>query len=131
MKYEVTPDVVKDLICNHDFCADEPCVKVPVGVTGTIIPPAKIGRPWRGVVVFGGTLPLTLAVSPLPAWMTAETGPNFISLWGTPTEPAGTVVLSVSGADSEGHLVTETVTIEVSEQAEEPEEPEEPEPATV
>jgi hypothetical protein len=84
--YEVTAEAVKDLVCNHDCCADQECPKVPAAVAGTSLPAPAAGTPWSGTVVFAGTAPLEIGHGPLPGWLSAETGPNWLRLEGTPPD---------------------------------------------
>jgi hypothetical protein len=114
LDYRVTVEVVKDLVCNYDCCTDEPCPKTPVSISGELVPDAKVDVPWTGAVVFAGTLPLILSTGPLPAWLTATVGPNFIRLGGTPTV-AGDYHVSVAGADTIGTLAAKVVDITVTE----------------
>jgi hypothetical protein len=110
VQYEITTEVVKDIVCNYDCCGDVPCPKEPVSVAGSLVTDGKVGEPWHGTVIYKGDLPIIFATAPLPAWMSYTTGPNFIEFSGTPTE-AGDITLSVSAADTLGHLIVQQVSL--------------------
>lgn len=105
--FENSTAVTRWLICNHDCCADSPCVCAPVELAGAHSPNARVGEPWTGVAVFSGTGPIRIGASSRPSWMTATVGSNSIILTGVPTS-AGTYSVSVAAANC-GETVATTV----------------------
>jgi hypothetical protein len=99
--FEVTVSVVQHLICSYDCCGDGPCPAAPVTVTTLTLPGGKVGQPWTGLAVFGGSAPMQLAVTELPGWVSAEAGENYIRLTGTPPG-AGTFGVAVTGTNETG-----------------------------
>lgn len=98
--FEMSEPVIDWKICNLNCCeGDCPCE--PVAVQGLTLPAAVVGRPWNGSAVFSGTLPITIAASGFPGWVTTEISANSLSFSGTPTG-AGSFSVSVSGANCAG-----------------------------
>jgi hypothetical protein len=95
--FEVTLSVVREEICHYDCCAEGDCACLPAEAAGRVLPPATAGQPWEGSVIFKGDLPMVMGAGALPAWMQAETGPNYLRLYGT---PSGIGVYSIAVAAS-------------------------------
>ena len=112
--FEVTVEMVKHLICNHDCCSDGPCPVEPPSVAGKLFAEAVVGEPWYGTVVFSGALPLSLGVGALPAWIKVESGPSYLRLSGVPPE-AGTVSVGVAATNRSGEVVVDSTSVVVSE----------------
>ena len=101
---DVTPALVKWLICNYDCCDSAPCECTPVEGVGRALGQATVGRPWEGMFIFSGTLPIEVALSSdssVPGWMTVSYGPNYVKLSGTPTGP-GTFHVSAVATNCSG-----------------------------
>lgn len=98
--FENTVAVTKWLICNYN-CCDGPCPCVPATAAGFVLPNGQVGVAWEGVFIFSGDLPMECGVSVLPAWMSAEIGPNYVKLKGTPSGE-GTYPLSASATNCSG-----------------------------
>jgi hypothetical protein len=111
LSFEVTLSVVRWEICHYDCCAEAPCPGEPVAAAGLVLPPAQVGSPWEGTAIFSGTQPITIGAQGLPPWMTAETGPNYLRLSGTP-DAAGVWQLSFAAANLAGsQLAIQTGTV--------------------
>ena len=100
VRWEMTPAVVKDLICTHNCCDDE-CPCDAVAAAGFALPNATHGVPWQGSAIFTGSTPMELAVAGAPSWMRVEKGANFIAFYGTPTA-AGEYTLAVAATNCAG-----------------------------
>lgn len=99
--FEMSLPAIDWRICNLNCCADEECPCVPVTADGYTAPPATVGTPWRGTVVFTGDLPMTFGVTGMPSWMTASAGASSVVLSGTPTA-VGTSTIAVTGINCSG-----------------------------
>jgi hypothetical protein len=100
LKFEVTPSVVREIVCSHD-CCETPCPEDPVAAAGVLLPPARTGIPWDGTMVFTGSLPIMMGAQ-LPPWVTASNGANYVKLSGTPPGP-GEYLVIVTGSNMKGH----------------------------
>jgi hypothetical protein len=109
VSFEVTPSVVKDLVCETDCC---PAACDPVKLAGNTMPASKMGVPFEGVVMFSGSAPMRIAVGIVPSWMSVAIGPNFARLYGTPTF-TGSVIVPVSAAN-QGAMVSTTANIAIA-----------------
>lgn len=105
IRFEMTPAVVKELICTHDCCEGN-CPCVPVKAAGVVLPEATKNIPWHGSAVFSGDLPMALAVTGAPDWVTSSLGPNFVTLSGTPPA-AGEFVISVAATNCSGEVAVQ------------------------
>lgn len=112
--FENSVAVTEWLICNFDCCAGD-CPCEPVTVAGVVIPPARVGVPWGGSVIFGGDLPMVVGASTsAPSWLTITAGPNYVVFEGTPPGE-GTFVFSASATNCAGSAVATTpVTLTVA-----------------
>lgn len=84
--HAVSPTVVaiiKDLVCNYE-CCEPPCPAEPVQYLGELLPPAKVGEPWEGNIIFSNAQ--SAGVYDTPKWMNAKLlpGSGAIMLSGTP-----------------------------------------------
>jgi hypothetical protein len=114
--FEVTVGVVKDLICTHNCCDDEPCPCQPISIAGILLPVGKVGELWQGTAIFQGDLPMALTASGLPPWTTVVAGPNFLSFTGTPTVPLEGGNIAIAGTNCAGsNVVTATGVLTISE----------------
>lgn len=105
VRHEMTPAVVKDLICNYNCCeGDCPCD--PVESAGITLPAAKVGVAWNGNAVFTGDTPMELSATGVPAWATITLGANYIAFSGTPTG-AGSFNISVAGTNCGGAIAVQ------------------------
>ena len=104
VSFDMVPAVVKDILCNTSCCADDDCVLVTD--TGTELPDGVLNTPYSATMVFSGTLPIKIAVSGVPSWLTAKVGPNYVTFSGTPIS-AQTVSVSAAATNCNGRgLVT-------------------------
>jgi hypothetical protein len=99
--FDVTIEIVKDLICHHDCCADPECPCEAISITGALLPDGLVGQAWEGSVIFSGDQPMVLTTSSMPGWMSTQIGPNFIKLYGVPTN-AGPISIAVAGTNCAG-----------------------------
>lgn len=106
VRFEMTPAAVKDLICTYDCCEDGECPCEPVQAAGFVLPPARVGIPWKGTAVFTGDLPMELAVTGTPSWMSVTAGTNFVKLEGTPSA-AGDFIISVAATNCNGQVAVQ------------------------
>jgi hypothetical protein len=102
--FEVTLSVVREEICHYDCCAEGDCACQVVEAAGMVLPPATAGQPWEGSVIFKGDLPMVMGAGALPAWMQAETGPNYLRLYGTPSG-IGVYSIAVAASNCAGSAV--------------------------
>lgn len=110
---EITPTVVKDIVCNYD-CCDGPCPCTAVTAAGFTAPGGTVNVPYSATFVFSGDLPMQLAVNGnIPAWMTVTTGVNYVTFTGTPNV-VGTVPLSVAATNCGGEIVTQSATVTIA-----------------
>lgn len=94
---------IKDMICNYSCCEDG-CPCTPVQAAGQAMAPARVGVRWEGSVSFSGSLPMTVGVSDLPSWMSAQAKQNSVILTGTPPQ-AGTFSFSAAASNCGGTSV--------------------------
>lgn len=101
---------IKDLICNYSCCEDG-CPCDPVQAAGQALAPARVGERWEGSVSFAGSLPMTVGVSDLPSWMSAEAKHNTVRLSGTPPV-VGTYNFSAAATNCGGtSIATQSCTL--------------------
>ena len=110
VKFEVTPPVVKDLVCQTD-CCEAACE--PVSSTGATLPAGKVGVTYEGFVVFAGSTPMKISVGPVPSWMSVAIGPNYARLFGRPNV-AGISVIAVSASNDGSPAVVVMPSVEVT-----------------
>lgn len=112
VRFEMTPAVVKDLICNYD-CCDGPCPCTAVTSAGVSFPPATSGQPWTGNAIFSGTLPIELTSTGAPSWVTVTVGTNYLTFSGTPTG-AGTFNIAIAATNCSGEVAVANATLTVT-----------------
>lgn len=100
VSFEMTPAVVKDLICSHDCCEGE-CYCPPVKIEAVALPVARVGIPYLATAIASGGDPITMSVSGLPAWAEVSIGANHISITGTPTGK-GSFLVTVAATNCAG-----------------------------
>ncbi|EFG2981110.1 hypothetical protein M9M43_002156 [Escherichia coli] len=100
VRWEMTPAVVKDLICTHNCCDDE-CPCDAVTAAGIALPEATKGVQWHGSAIFTGSTPMELAVAGAPAWVKVQKGANYVTFSGVPAAP-GEYTLSVAATNCDG-----------------------------
>lgn len=110
---EITPAMIKDLICNYN-CCDGECPCNAVTAAGFTAPDGTLNVPYSASFVFSGDVPMTLAVNGnLPAWVTVTTGTNYVTFTGTPNV-VGNITLAVSATNCSGELATQATTITIA-----------------
>jgi len=109
VEFEVNIAVVKDLVCNYNCCEGE-CPCEAVQYVGAAAANGTVGVPWTGTWIFSGTMPIQVAVAGATAWMTVTTGPNYVTITGTPTQ-AYTVDVTVSATNCSGAIVSNMQTL--------------------
>ena len=101
----VSPTVIatiKDLICNWSCCKDGPCPCTPVSLEGiTVVSEGQVGNEYKAVLTFGGTLPMNIAVSGLPAWARAVQTNNTVTVTGIP-DAAGETKAHIAASNCSG-----------------------------
>lgn len=112
VRFEMTPAVVKELICTHNCCEGE-CPCEPVKAAGFVLPAATKTLAWQGSAVFTGDLPMELAVTGAPSWVKMTLGPNFVAFEGTPPA-AGTFVISVAATNCSGEVAVQQGTLTIA-----------------
>lgn len=113
VRWEMTPQQVKDLICNYDCCADGECPCEAVAAGGITVPTGVLNHAWNGSAVFTGDVPMQIAVSGMPAWMKATVYQNSVQLEGTPNV-AGKSEITVAATNCDGKLSIQTATLTVN-----------------
>jgi hypothetical protein len=113
VRFEMTPAVVKDMICTVDCCSGE-CECNAVAAAGITLPAAKVGVPWSGTAVFTGDTPMELAVVGQPAWVTVGVGANYLRLEGTPTGK-GSFSIAVTATNCSGSLAIQQGVLTITE----------------
>lgn len=109
----LTLAVIKALVCEYE-CCDGECPCEPVAFQGATMPPAVVGEPWEGTVIFSGTQPIKCGVNNAPKWLTATQQGGVLTLSGTPTA-AAQLILSVAAANCNGtEVATETVALNIT-----------------
>ena len=113
IRYETTPAIVKDLICNYDCCADQECPCDPVAAAGITLPAVRAGAAFNGSAVFTGDVPMTIAVDGAPSWMDVSIGANYVTMSGTATG-VGTFNISVAATNCDGMVAVQQATLTVT-----------------
>lgn len=109
---EVVPALVKDLVCAFDCCEGD-CDCIEPTVAGKNYPASvSTGSLFEAIVVFAGDMPMSVATSPAPPWLTVTVGPNYAHLSGTPAV-VGNYSIAVSATNCGGALVSEVVAFAV------------------
>ena len=111
VSFRMTPASVRDMVCNTVCCEGDCCT--PVEVAAGNLRNGVVSDPYADTVIFSGTLPIQIAVSALPRWMTATTGANYVKFTGTPPAPQ-TVVISVAATNCNNAVVVANSTIIIS-----------------
>lgn len=109
--FRVTPAVVKDLVCNTQCCEIDCCTDVTVA--GSELPSGVVGVAYSATMVFSGTLPIQIAVSGVPVWMTAAVGPNYVKFTGTPVV-VQTVSIGAAATNCAGAVVSASSTFSIT-----------------
>lgn len=112
IRYEMTPAMVKDLICTYD-CCDGECPCEAVAAAGITLPSVASGYPWNGSAVFTGDTPMTIAVQGAPSWVQVEVGPNFVSFSGV-ASGSGSFTIAVAAANCDGQVAVQSGTLTVT-----------------
>jgi hypothetical protein len=105
VRWEMTPAVVKELICTHNCCEGE-CPCEPVAAAGITLPAGKVGVSWHGVAIFTGDTPMELAATGVPAWATITVGANYVTIDGVPTG-SGAYNISVAATNCGGQVAVQ------------------------
>lgn len=113
VRWEMTPQQVKDLICNYNCCEDGDCPCEAVGAGGITVPTGIVNQAWNGSAVFTGDAPMQIAVSGMPSWMKATVYQNSVQLEGTPNF-AGTSEITVAATNCDGKLSIQTAKLTVN-----------------
>lgn len=100
VRFEMTPAVVKEMICTVD-CCDGECPCVPVESAGITLRSGRVGVPWSGAAVFTGDVPMSLAVDGAPPWVEVTIMANHVTFKGVPTG-AGSFNIAVSATNCNG-----------------------------
>lgn len=112
-----TVAVIKDLICNWSCCNGEPCPCSGATLEGiTVISEGQVGRPYKAVLTFGGTLPMTISVGGLPEWATAVQTNNTVTITGTPDMAKETkCAIAVSNCGGASLMMSDDYVVRVKE----------------
>lgn len=104
----VIDSILKDSLklCDHYYNPD--AMGGQLGVAFTDLPVGRVGSPWRGMIVLGGTLPVQVTVSGVPSWVTAVHYENMVEFTGTPPSSASAVITL--------HAVNTQENIEINQQ---------------
>lgn len=109
--FRVTPAVVRDMVCNTTCCEGDCCTDV--AVAGSTLADGTVGAAYKATVIFSGTLPIQIAVSGVPVWMTAQVGPNYVNFTGVPPV-AQDVTIGAAATNCGGAVVSVSDTIVIS-----------------
>lgn len=101
----VSPTVIatiKDLICNWSCCKDGPCPCTDVTLKGVnVVSEGQVGRGYKAVLTFGGTVPMVISLSGLPSWATAFQTNNTVTVTGVP-DKAGETKTHIAASNCSG-----------------------------
>lgn len=102
VRYQVTTDVVCDLISQGGCSATENCT--PIGKPTHSFPNAVIGSQWTGVVVFPHGTGIT--VTNKPSWATEEISVGTVTFTGTPVGTDTDLTFTIVGTGCNGSIST-------------------------
>lgn len=113
VRFEMTPAVVKDMICNID-CCDGDCPCNPVESAGITLPPAKRGVAWSGTAVFTGDTPMSIATAGAPSWVEVKVWANYVTFSGVPTG-TGSFSIAVTATNCDGAVAIQQGILKITE----------------
>jgi hypothetical protein len=111
VRYQVTTDVVCDLIAQGGCSATASCT--PIGKATSSFQSAVVGAQWVGVVVFPNGTGIDVTVK--PSWVTQEISAGTVTFKGTPPTISSDVSFVVVGTGCNGSISTFTGSIGICE----------------